>query len=74
MSRPPVLIQGLNQRIIIMDRHLKIGHDVFALDQVQRSAGLGRINPASLRLRLEQLAAFKAMPETGDLTFHKIPE
>lgn len=72
MSRPPVLIQGLNQRIIIMDRHIKIGHDVFALDQVQ--PGLGRIHPASLRLRLEQLAAFKAMPETGNLTFHKISE
>lgn len=74
MSRPPVLIQGLNQRMIIMDRHIKIGHDVFALDSVQRPAALGRINPASLRLRLEQLAAFKFTPEGSNLTFHKISE
>ncbi|MGZ9097253.1 MAG: pentapeptide repeat-containing protein [Micavibrio sp.] len=74
MSRPPVLIQGLNQRMIIMDRHIKIGHDVFALNSAQRPAALGRINPASLRLRLEQLAAFKTAPEMANLTFHKISE
>jgi len=74
MSRPPVLIQGLNQRMIIMDRHLKIGNEVFALDSAPGQAGLGGINPASLRLRLEQLAAFHRQPETANLTFHKISE
>jgi uncharacterized protein YjbI with pentapeptide repeats len=77
MSRPPLVINGLNQTIIMMDQHIKIGARVFALEEftnltpLSRLRGrLGDINLSRLRVNLEQLAHVLDIPQHADLTFH----
>lgn len=71
MSRPPLVIQGLQQPVIFLDRHIKIGHAVFETGQAGQNGFFTSSDHASLRLRLEQYAAFRRMPDEGHLTFHK---
>lgn len=61
MTRPPVVVQGLSRPFILMDRHIKVGPDVYGIEWggkgplwLQRQ---GMINPGQLRLRLEQVIA-----------------
>ena len=77
ISRPPVVISGLNQTVVMMDDHIKIGANVFALGGFFNAAppsrqrgGLGDLNLPRLRLNLEQLANFRDHPSHANLTFH----
>lgn len=77
ISRPPVVISGLNQTIIMMDEHIKIGTHVFAWGNFLKRTplsiprgGLGDLNLPRLRLNLEQLANFRDHPSHANLTFH----
>lgn len=71
MSHPPLVIQGLQQTVIFMDRHIKIGHAVFESGQAGQHGFSTALDPARIRLRLEQYAAFRCMPDKAHLTFHK---
>ena len=57
MNRPPLVIRGLIKPLIIMDRHMKIGHDVFDMTSMPESLNILSFLPGSLRLRLEQVVA-----------------
>lgn len=77
MSRPPVVIGGLNQTVVMMDDYIKIGASVFALEGSlnitplsRQRGGLGDLNLPRLRLNLEQLANFRDHPSHANLTFH----
>lgn len=55
MSRAPVVMTGLSQQLVLMDHYIKIGHSVFALDDVPDWIASGGLNPRNLRLRIEQI-------------------
>ena len=55
MSRPPVVMSGLTQNVVIMDRHIKVGHQVFTLDSIPDWIASGGLNPRNLRLRIDQI-------------------
>lgn len=57
MNRPPLVIRGLAKPLVIMDRHLKIGHEVFDMTTLPEAVHGPSFLPGSLRLRLEQIVA-----------------
>lgn len=72
MSHAPLVIDGLQQKIIFMDNDIKIGHAVFkSLKDSDTTLFSKFFSPANIRLRLEQLAAFRCIQDHDDLTFHK---
>jgi hypothetical protein len=54
-SRQPLVMQGLSAPVVVMDRHIKIGHQVFPLDAIPGWIASGNLNPRNLKLRLEQV-------------------
>jgi len=54
-SRQPLVIRGLSAPVVVMDRHIKIGHQVFPLDTIPGWIASGNLNPRNLRLRIEQV-------------------
>jgi uncharacterized protein YjbI with pentapeptide repeats len=58
ISRPPVVVRGLARPVIFMDRHIKIGHEVFETLDVHHP-GFGIIQPLALRTMMEKLACMR---------------
>lgn len=61
MTRPPLVIYGLQQPVILLDQHMKIGYDVYEFERCENTALYSGLEIMNLRLRLEQYAAFKCM-------------
>jgi hypothetical protein len=57
MTRPPLVIRGLAKPLIIMDRHMKVGNEVFDMKALSEASHGSALLPGSLRLRLEQIVA-----------------
>ena len=57
MTRPPLVVRGLVKPFMIMDRHMKIGHEVFDMAALPEAMAGPSSLPRSLRLRLEQIVA-----------------
>jgi uncharacterized protein YjbI with pentapeptide repeats len=54
-SRQPLVLHGLNQFAAVMDRHIKVGHNVFELNAIPNWIVSGGLNPRNMRIRLEQI-------------------
>ncbi|MDB5490576.1 MAG: pentapeptide repeat family protein [Micavibrio sp.] len=54
-SRQPLVVRGLSAPVMVMDRHIKIGHQIFPLDSIPAWIASGNLAPRNLRLRLEQV-------------------
>ena len=71
MTRPPLFVHGLQHPVILLDRHIEIGHAAYALEISADAPSFAGLDVMNLRLRLEQFAAFRRMDGNRDLTFHK---
>lgn len=54
-SRQPLVVRGLSAQVMVLDHHIKIGHDVFPLEMIPEWIASGNLNPRNLKLRLEQV-------------------